>query len=105
MNGKLVTYFGFAIRARKAVFGVDDIDAVKKGVCLIAIDASLGESSKKTVQKSRERLGCPILVTPAGVLGEYLHKPAVKAVAIKDKNLALAIVREAENEQDLTVQQ
>lgn len=105
MNGKLVSYFGFAIRARKTVFGVDDIDTSKKGVFLIATDASLGESSKKTVQKARERLQCPLLVFQAGILGEYLHKPAVKAVAIKDKNLALAILREAEQEADCKIQQ
>lgn len=105
MNSKLVSYFGFALRARKVVFGVDDIDTARRGVCLIAVDCALGESSKKTVQKARERLGCPLIVAKAGALGEYLHKPAVKAVAIKDKNLASAILREATDDRDFEIQQ
>lgn len=105
MNAKIVSYFGFALRARKVKFGVDDIDTARRGVCLVAMDCALGESSKKTVQKARERLGCPLLVVKAGALGEYLHKPAVKAVAITDKNLACAILREAINDKDFEIQQ
>ena len=100
MNTKLVTYFGFAIRAGKAVFGVDDIDALKKRAYVIVVDESLGESSKKTVHKAQERFHCPMWIAQTGVLGEYLHKPAVKAVAIRDENLALAIVKEAEQTQE-----
>ena len=105
MNGKLVSYFGFALRARKVVFGVDDIDTVKRGVSLVVMDTSLGESSAKTVRKACERLQCPLLVVATGMLGEYLHRPAVKAVAIKDKNLASAIIREAEADTDFQIQQ
>ena len=104
MNAKIVTYLGFAIRSGKAVFGVDDIETLKKRAYLIVADESLGESSKKSVQKSKERFVCPLLYTSAGVLGEYLHKPAVKAVAIRDENLALAIVKEAERENDFRKQ-
>jgi hypothetical protein len=104
MNTKLVTYFGFAIRSGKAVFGVDDIEMLKKRAYLIVADESLGESSKKTVQKSQERFTCPLLFTSIGVLGEYLHRPAVKAVAIRDENLALAIIKEAEQEKDFRKQ-
>ncbi|MBQ8291656.1 MAG: hypothetical protein IJX88_04000 [Clostridia bacterium] len=99
-NGKLVTYLGFCIRARNIVFGVDDIDAQRKGVFVLLCDNALGASSVKTLQKAKERLGCPVIAIRAGMLGEYLNRPAVKAVGIKDKNLASAILKEAENEQD-----
>ena len=92
MNGKLSSYLGFCIRSGKICYGVDDIEQHRKRVYLLIMDESLGESSKKTMLKSQERFGCPLLVAEAGVLGELLHKPAVKAVAIKDNHLASAIL-------------
>ena len=50
------------------------------------------------MQKATEKFACPLIQTQANVLGELLHKPAVKAVAIKDKNLADAIVSVATGE-------
>ena len=91
-RSKVETYLGFCVRARKAVFGVDDIEKQKKGVFLIICDGELSENSLKTVQKARESLACPLLITGKGKLGELLHKPAVKAVAIKEENLASAIL-------------
>lgn len=97
-RSKVETYLGFCVRARKAVFGVDDIEKQKKGVFLIICDGELSENSLKTVQKARAKLECPLLITDKGNLGELLHKPAVKAVAIKDKNLASAIISVADAE-------
>ena len=97
-RSKVETYLGFCVRARKAVFGVDDIEKQTKGVFLIICDGELSENSLKTVEKARANLECPLLITDKGNLGELLHKPAVKAVAIKDKNLASAIISVAEAE-------
>ena len=37
------------------------------------------------------------MITERGLLGELTHRPAVKAVAILEEQLALAIVKEAES--------
>ncbi|MBQ8657823.1 MAG: hypothetical protein IJ506_01690 [Clostridia bacterium] len=95
---KLETYLGFCIRAGKITFGVDGIESLKKGVKLLLADEGLGESSFKTMQKLREKFECPLIVLACGELGERLHRPAVKAVAIKDKNLADAILSVADGE-------
>lgn len=97
-KSKTETYFGFCIRARKIVFGTDEIEKQKKGVFLVVTDGALSENSRKTVSKAVERLACPWLTTKDGMLGEILHRPAVKAAAIKDKNLASAILSVAESE-------
>jgi hypothetical protein len=39
-----------------------------------------------------------MLVTDTSVLGEWLHRPAVKAVAILDKNLATAMLSVIDSE-------
>ncbi|MBQ8320235.1 MAG: hypothetical protein IJX81_05080 [Clostridia bacterium] len=95
MIRKIGAYLGFCIRSGKIVYGVDEIEKQKKAA-LILIDEELGESSKKSVVKAKEKFAAPLLVVTGGVLGELLHKPAVKAVAIKEKNLASAILSAAE---------
>lgn len=97
-KNKIETYLGFCIRARKIAFGVDTIETQKKGVFLIVCDQEMSPNSLKTLQAKREQLSCPLLMTPPNTLGALLHKPAVKAVAIKDKNLALAILSVSESE-------
>ena len=92
MKSKIETYLGFCVRARKIVFGIDEIENQKKGVFLLIADGALSENSFKVMQKTQERLACPLIVTNADTLGITLHKPAVKAVAIKDKHLADAII-------------
>ena len=93
-NKKIEAYLGFCIRCGRIAFGVDDMEKQKKTFLLIA-DESLGESSFKTVKKLQEKFGCKLLIGKSGALGGLLHKPAVKAVAIKEKNLAAAVLSAA----------
>ncbi len=97
VKSKIETYLGFCIRSRKIAFGVEEIAKLKTG-CLLLVDKALGESSFKEMNKARERLKCPMIEIEKDVLGELLHRFGVKAVAIKDKNLASAILSVAENE-------
>lgn len=103
MNAKISSYLGFCIRSGKICYGVDDIEQHRKRVYLLMMDAGLGESSQKSMIKSHQRFGCPLLIVEAGVLGELLHKPAVKAVAIKDNHLASAILSAADGETKLKI--
>ena len=98
MKSKIETYLGFCVRARKLVFGAEEAEKQRKGVFLLISDGSIGPNSLKILLKAKERLGCPLLTTAEGVLGECLHKPTVKAVAVKDKNLASAILAALEGE-------
>ena len=102
-KSKIETYLGFCVRARKIVFGVDDIVNQKKSVFLVIADESLGESSKKDIKKSVERLHCPLLIANQDVLGLLLHRVGVKAVAIKDNNLAEAILNVAKDESQFKI--
>lgn len=91
-NDKISTYLGFCIRSGKIVFGVDRAEALKKGVHLLIADSTLSENSMKVLFKLKEKFSCPLLVTEGVSLSELLHRPAVKAAAVKDKNLASAIL-------------
>ena len=98
MNSKVQTYLGFCIRAGKIVFGAEEAEAQKRGVYLLLMDESVGNSSQKSVMKAQENFRCPLLIVGKGQLGELLHRPAVKAAAIKDEHLAAAIVNVAKDD-------
>ena len=91
-KNKIETYLGFCIRAGKIVFGVDRLEKHKKGVHLILVDGSVGKNSLKPALLAKERLHCPLVMADNGVLGETLHRPAVKVAAITDEHLAAAIL-------------
>ena len=88
---KISSYLGFCIRAGKIVFGVDRIETQKKAYLLLA-DGELKENSFKIMLKASEKFSAKLIVTENNLLGELLHRPQVKAVAITDEQLALAII-------------
>ena len=90
-KSKVETYLGFCVRSGKIIYGVDNVESAKKGVYLLLVDEKLGANSLKVVVKAQEKLACPLLIVKEGVLSEYLHRPTVKTVGIKEKNLAAAI--------------
>ncbi len=101
-KNKMETYLGFCIRARKIIFGVEMIERQKKGVCLLIADGAIGKNSLKATVQAKEKFGCPLMLTDENLLGEMLHRPAVKAVAITDGNLAAAMLAAAENQSQFT---
>ena len=101
-KNKIETYLGFCIRAGKIIFGVEMIERQKKGVKLLMADGAIGKNSFKSTVQAHEKFGCPLLITAENELGALLHRPAVKAIAITDENLAAAIVAEAKNQPQLT---
>lgn len=100
---KIQTYLGFCIRAGKIAFGVDNAEKQKKGVFLLLADEGLGASSFKTIVKLKEKFACPTLILEGGLLAELVHRPAVKAAAVKDENLAAAILATSEGESQIKI--
>ena len=99
-KSKIETYLGFCIRSGKIIFGTEMISRQKKGVKLLISDGGMGANSFKIMVNAKATLACPLLQTESGLLGELMHRPAVKAVAIKDEHLASAILKEvADNPQ------
>ncbi len=97
-KSKIETYLGFCIRSRKIIFGAETIEKQKKGVFLLVIDGAIGKNSLKPILRAKEKLNCPLYMTDEGVLAEWVHRPAVKAVAITDDHLASAILSVADSE-------
>lgn len=86
---KLKAYLGFSVRSGKILFGADDISAARRGIYLILADEDLGKTAMKRLKAAADALGAPTYLY-RGKLGGLICKPAVKAAALKDKNLAKA---------------
>ncbi len=97
-KSKIETYLGFCIRAGKIIFGTEMISRQKKKIKLLIFDGGMGANSLKIMIKAQETHACPLLTTETGALGEFVHKPAVKAVAVTDESLASAILSVVDKE-------
>ena len=97
-RSKIESYLGFSSRCKKIIFGAEMIERQKKGVFLLIVDGNIGKNSLKSIVKAQEKLACPLYMTEEGALAEWVHRPAVKAVAITDKNLASAMIKSADSE-------
>lgn len=93
-KSKISSYLGFCIRSGKIAFGVDNAEKEKKDVYLLLVDENLGRSSFNTIKRVQEKFLCPTYIVEAGELGKLLYRESVKAVTIKDKNLAGALIKE-----------
>lgn len=94
---KTETYLGFCVRAGKAVFGLDRTERLKAAPDLMLADSGLSERSMRRSARLANNFGCPMYICEEGLLGELLHRPSCKLVAVTEKNLAAAIITEIEN--------
>ncbi len=93
---KAKTYIGFAIKSRAIKFGVDDIVKCKK-IELIIVSDSLQESSFNKITRFSMQNNIDLLKIGLENFEELLDNKSVKAVAILDKNLAVAIKKNLTN--------
>lgn len=100
MAGKIESYIGFCLRARKIALGAGSIDVLKKGVFLIIVCSTASENTFKLALKYKDRFSCPLMVCKTG-LENAVHKPTCKVVAIKDFQLADAIIKNADEDYEL----
>ena len=90
MAGKVETYIGFCIKARKISLGGGTIDLLRKGVYLIIVCSTASENTKKLALKYKNRFLCPLIECKIG-LENVVHKAGCKIAAIRDESLARAI--------------
>lgn len=88
---KIKSYVGFAIRAGKAIFGVDQILVSGKRIHLILADVALSANSKQKLMNFAEKKGIPWGEWEN--IGELTALPFCKAVGIREPYLAKAILQ------------
>lgn len=92
---RIKSYIGFAIRMRKATFGVEGIKTSRHKHFLVIYDNSLAENSLKKLKSfcENKNINC---VKVDFSLSELTKRANVKAVAIGDQSLADAIMKNME---------
>ena len=92
---KIKTYIGFAIRSRQIIYGVDDI--IKRDFKgLVFMSNALAESSANKLKSHVTYAGGQVLSFEAEEFAE-LFGENIKAAAITDNNLAVAIKKNMTN--------
>ncbi len=88
---KIKAYIGFAIKSRSIKYGVDDIVKLKTSA-LILIGDNLAKSSYEKLRSFAEKKNCETIDFSSDELAELFDgNTSIKAVAITDKGLAMAI--------------
>lgn len=100
LAGKVETYLGFCLRARKIALGSGSIDILKKGVYLIIVCSTASENTFKLALKFKNRYSCPLLICNVG-LENAVHKTGCKIAAVRDYELAKAICANADGNYEL----
>lgn len=90
-KGKIETYIGFCIRARKIVLGSGAISSLHGGVQLIIMDGKSAKNSVRLALKFKNRFSCPIVVCNSG-FAEAVNREDCRLAAITDSELAKAIL-------------
>lgn len=95
-KGRIETFIGFSIRAGKISLGTGAISALKGGVFLLILDGSAAKNSVRYALKFKNRFSCPLLVCDCG-FEEAVNKAGCKIAAIRDRELAKAILDSEQN--------
>ena len=90
-QNKVFSYIGFCKRARKITLGSSAIGTLKSGVYLLLLDKTAANNTIRYALKFKRKFNCPLLVC-GDDFEELIGKPQCRLAAIRDKNLAEAIM-------------
>lgn len=91
MDPKIKTYVGFAIRSGNCIFGYDAILKSTKVKCVL-ISTSISEKQTARLIRDLDELKIAYRSLSPEDMKEYVCREGVKAIGIKDPNLASAII-------------
>lgn len=95
MKNKIETLLGFAVKARKIIYGWDNIEK-RRGIHLIICDTNLSENTlKKIIRDSNEKT--PVIISHNS-LENIIYKQGVKVIAVTDKQMSEAIIKNMTDE-------
>lgn len=97
-NSKIQTYLGFCVKSGKITLGLDRIELLKRAPNLILADKTLSDGSMKKAVRLSEKFACPFVICEGVSLGELIHRPACKLLAVQEKHLSDAILSEIQTD-------
>ncbi len=93
MNDKVESILGFAVRAGKVIYGIENVEHLRKKRYLMLICNSLSERSVRKCIAVADAGKVPLLQVKNKPLEELVHKTNCKVIAIGDKQMSQAILK------------
>ena len=100
MNKLIRTYLGFSIKSRAVVIGQDRLKVSKDKIYLLIYCYTASQNLKDLVIRLAQKFECKALMLDA-TLEEYTNLTGCKALGLTNSSLADAIIKVAENKQDI----
>lgn len=100
-GSKIETFIGFCIKSGKISLGSGAISVLRGKVYLIIVDGRSAKNSRRLALKFKNRFSCPLLVCKEG-FERAVNKEGCKIAAIRDENLAKAILDNADDSFELS---
>lgn len=91
-RSKAESYIGFCIRAGKLTCGFNAVAAQKKEVYLLLLCDTASENARREAEALRKKFKCGIVLVRGVPLEDIVGKPNCKLAAVRDENLAEAIL-------------
>lgn len=88
---KIKGYLGFAIKGKKILFGLDNIEGFKKDIYLIIIGNNLTEKNENKMRRLATIRKCALIKLDEN-FGDIIDRPTCKLCAITDLNLSKGIL-------------
>ena len=93
MTDKIESLIGFAVKAGKIIYGIDNIETMHKKRFLIVACNSLSERSLNHLKDYAQNKRLPMIRFKNKLLEEAIHKENCKVIAITDKQMSQAIMQ------------
>ena len=97
MNQKIKTYIGFALKKGSVVFGLDNIRKKPSAICLVLVCETASEKTVKETEFFCCKNKIPLVLRAVSV-AETVGRQGVKILALTDKSLAEAVLRNTDKD-------
>lgn len=102
-ENKIKTYFGFAIKSGKIIYGFENVYKTNKKIKLIVACKSTTAKNLEKLKRLSEEKGVPLIQTTNDYLHEWLFRDTVKVIAFTDENLAKAVLDNVNDKQYIII--
>lgn len=97
---KIATLVGFAVKAGKVIYGIDNLELLRKKRYLYLRDVSLGDTAAKRLERLSAQTGTPVLIVKNS-LEDITFKPNCKVIGLTDKQMSEACLKNLNENYDL----
>ena len=92
-NDKVATLIGFAVKANKLIYGLDELEEGTRKRYLIVYCSTLSDRAKAAVKRVAKRDNVPIIETLNRRLEDIVYKRNCKVIGIANKQMSEAIIQ------------